>query len=465
MASACSFDPGPPARFEGERDIRGRDAGDAPDGGPRVAPDAQTADAGPRLPPVTPDGGFASPLDAGIITDAGAPPDGGAPADAGERPDAAYDAGMDGGVDAGPIADAGIDAGVELDAGIAVDAGGVAPAVDCGNAAIDDQEECDDGNQRDGDGCDAACQVEAGSTCFGRPSICAPQAAIAYVDAAEDCPGTGASDTPYCSIDVAVFSGRTHVFVRPGRYRGFQLPDRRLRLVAHRDATILDPVLVGPNGQLSMSGFVLEGGVSAVGPQSELELSYNELRNAPRVGVHAEGIAAATLEGNTVQSNDGGGIHLDQVAAVRVRNNLILKNGSDRSAVGGLRLDEAPDRAEVRLNTIIDNQSARHGGLSCTGRPASVDHSILFNNQSAERSPATSLCIVAYSIGDDPQLAGTTNITADPDLDRGHRPKRGSPCIDAGHPGLGTATDLVFDVELGPRVLGAAVDLGALERE
>src|SRR5262245_58206372 len=35
---------------------------------------------------------------------------------------------------------------------------------------------CDDGNTNDGDGCDAACQVEPCWTCAGDPSICSPTA-------------------------------------------------------------------------------------------------------------------------------------------------------------------------------------------------------------------------------------------------------------------------------------------------
>jgi cysteine-rich repeat protein len=42
----------------------------------------------------------------------------------------------------------------------------------CGDGAIQAGEACDDTNTRPGDGCDAACQVEAGWICRGVPSVC-----------------------------------------------------------------------------------------------------------------------------------------------------------------------------------------------------------------------------------------------------------------------------------------------------
>lgn len=43
----------------------------------------------------------------------------------------------------------------------------------CGNGAVEGAEECDDGNNRDGDGCSASCRVEAGWTCsVTGPSSC-----------------------------------------------------------------------------------------------------------------------------------------------------------------------------------------------------------------------------------------------------------------------------------------------------
>jgi len=48
----------------------------------------------------------------------------------------------------------------------------IADCHECGDGALQGPEGCDDGNLDPGDGCDANCQVEAGFTCAGEPSIC-----------------------------------------------------------------------------------------------------------------------------------------------------------------------------------------------------------------------------------------------------------------------------------------------------
>lgn len=45
----------------------------------------------------------------------------------------------------------------------------------CGGATLDPNEECDDGNDTNGDGCSAQCQVEQCFTCSGTPSACTPK--------------------------------------------------------------------------------------------------------------------------------------------------------------------------------------------------------------------------------------------------------------------------------------------------
>src|SRR4051812_46451607 len=42
----------------------------------------------------------------------------------------------------------------------------------CGNGVLDPGEMCDDNNKTPGDGCSAICQVPAGWTCSGSPSVC-----------------------------------------------------------------------------------------------------------------------------------------------------------------------------------------------------------------------------------------------------------------------------------------------------
>jgi cysteine-rich repeat protein len=44
----------------------------------------------------------------------------------------------------------------------------------CGNGVLDPGEQCDDGNNANGDGCDAFCHIETCYICSGQPSACAP---------------------------------------------------------------------------------------------------------------------------------------------------------------------------------------------------------------------------------------------------------------------------------------------------
>ena len=42
----------------------------------------------------------------------------------------------------------------------------------CGNGIINSPEQCDDGNNANGDGCSSGCLIESGYTCSGTPSVC-----------------------------------------------------------------------------------------------------------------------------------------------------------------------------------------------------------------------------------------------------------------------------------------------------
>lgn len=78
---------------------------------------------------------------------------------------------------------------------------------------------CFDGNAADGDGCSAACQIEACFTCAGMPSVCTPSANGAACDDGRDCTGGETCSAGVCSGGAALpscsdISGtwRLHVF-------------------------------------------------------------------------------------------------------------------------------------------------------------------------------------------------------------------------------------------------------------
>ncbi|MDA3862672.1 MAG: DUF4215 domain-containing protein [Deltaproteobacteria bacterium] len=63
----------------------------------------------------------------------------------------------------------------------------------CGNQVIDENEECDDGNQMENDGCSSDCQIEIGWVCEEEPSICEDSCGNGTIESGEDCDDNGES--------------------------------------------------------------------------------------------------------------------------------------------------------------------------------------------------------------------------------------------------------------------------------
>jgi len=70
----------------------------------------------------------------------------------------------------------------------------------CGDGAIDAEEECDDGNEADGDGCNAACRVELCARCTGAPSTCVREPDGMPCDDGLFCNGSDTCRNGRCSL-------------------------------------------------------------------------------------------------------------------------------------------------------------------------------------------------------------------------------------------------------------------------
>ena len=57
----------------------------------------------------------------------------------------------------------------------------------CGDGIITGDQECDDGNIRNGDGCSSECQIEEGWECSGEPSVCNPICGDGLIYGDEEC--------------------------------------------------------------------------------------------------------------------------------------------------------------------------------------------------------------------------------------------------------------------------------------
>lgn len=74
----------------------------------------------------------------------------------------------------------------------------------CGDGAIAGSEACDDGNAASGDGCSAACAIEAGYTCAGAPSACSTACGDGVKAGAEACDDGNATSGDGCSAACTV---------------------------------------------------------------------------------------------------------------------------------------------------------------------------------------------------------------------------------------------------------------------
>jgi len=77
----------------------------------------------------------------------------------------------------------------------------------CGDGDVGPNEACDDSNTADGDGCDASCEVEAGYTCDGNPSVCTTTCGDGVAAGTEECDDTNVANLDGCNAMCAVESG------------------------------------------------------------------------------------------------------------------------------------------------------------------------------------------------------------------------------------------------------------------
>jgi cysteine-rich repeat protein len=71
----------------------------------------------------------------------------------------------------------------------------------CGDSGVDPSEQCDDGNNNDGDGCSSTCNIEPGYLCTGVPSLCVSACGNAAVNAGETCDDGNKTPGDGCNSD------------------------------------------------------------------------------------------------------------------------------------------------------------------------------------------------------------------------------------------------------------------------
>ncbi len=422
-----------------------------------------------------------APADAGLIDDDGGGPvvdddggplveDGGAPdgdagaLDAGPCGGAPCDGGLDGGGDGGAPGDGG-------DIGVA-DAG--RPVV-CGDGRVDVDESCDDGSTMDGDGCSAACALEpdAGTTCFGAPTVCAETAAVTWL-----CRDADAG----CALAVPPVAAGDVFFVRAGTYQQQVNID-----VNNIDVVVVgEPgaVLVGATGtelfevhgaapRLRLQGLTL----AAVGAAIPLDIRQgatvvvDDCTIGPSGGVGvrqaADPDSSLTIRRSIVTGNLGGG--LDLVGTALIESTFIIDNGIATS-FGGVHVGGSAVR--LAFVTVAGNhadESLGVGGVFCDADDGVVDvvASILWGNQGAT-DDVHDLCTTreSYVAGADPLFVapalGDYHLAATTPL----RDRQEAADVDAELVGAGVdggAAGLGRDLDGDPRLLNAGYEPGADE--
>jgi hypothetical protein len=197
------------------------------------------------------------------------------------------------------------------------------------------------------------------------------------------------------------------------------------------------------------------------------------LRGVEIAGNGGVGIRTTTCtinaERSTIGGNGSGGISITAGTATFV-NNIIVRNGSQTSLVGGVKLDGVAALV-FDFNTIASNGTsgaAFAAGVQCSAASSvTLSNSILHGDAANQVSGADLNCAFAYNLSNE-SLGGTnvaTALAADAlfvnPTEGDYHTKAGSPAISAGQPGSTIAVD--FDGDARPSPAGSRADIGADE--
>jgi len=204
-------------------------------------------------------------------------------------------------------------------------------------------------------------------------------------------------------------------------------------------------------------------------------------------GLSLNWYSCPTLIGNTITGNSsqcyGGGLFSAYYSSARLTGNTITGNSATVCG-GGLFLERSDPT--VTNNTISDNSASSGGGVYLAySSPTMTNNTIVWNpgggldnNTVYPGTPVITNCILwgnggcdlynacaTYSDIGTGQLTGEGNISAHPmfvDAIAGdYHLQDASPCIDAGSNSAPALPDT--DKDGNPRIVGAAVDMGAYE--
>ncbi len=259
---------------------------------------------------------------------------------------------------------------------------------------------------------------------------------------------------------------------------------------------------------------VEDAGFAGISAENEttLEVSGSEITGSGEAGdddsagIYADGAARVVVTDSTIAGNESLGIHAEDTelyvqrtrieenqagglrivdSYIEVANNLIVKNGSADSEIGGVfaRIDDLPDGAPsgglFAFNTVADNSADDESGdlaygVNCGAHDVNASSNIVYF-ESEELQALSDGCDWDWTYSNiDPSNGvpdgifdgDSNNAGDDPELDIDFQLTNDSQCIQGGEPGLEEAdadVDLAVDFAGESRPEGDAPDCGAYE--
>jgi len=241
-----------------------------------------------------------------------------------------------------------------------------------------------------------------------------------------------------------------------------------------------------------LDGFTVQGGSPGgilCSNNSEPVILNCTVSNNAGYGIRYQGSSSPTIEGCTIEGNtqggvscsgalgtvthsrisgnsgaNGGGLSLDQCTTSVINNEI---TGNSATADGG-GIYSSGSTATITNNTVSGNSAGQRGGglAAVGGSTLTVTNTILWDDSAVQGAEiyedGTSACTVRYSDVEG-VWPGLGNISADPAFAGvgDYHLQDGSPCIDIGD--SGAAGMPTSDLDEDPRIMGAAVDMGADE--
>ena len=244
------------------------------------------------------------------------------------------------------------------------------------------------------------------------------------------------------------------------------------------------------------------GGVSIITPVGDVVISHSTIDSNQGVGaptskvsgggllfkghttsaIYNFGIEYSTISNNTAFSDGGVDIIAGDYTAVSLIDSTIAGNVATNARGGGAISMNPPNTLTVESSTIAANTAQTDGGIFVSNYVATFHDSIVAGNIST--SPVTggpgldvngsfTANFSLFGVVEDGAITGDNNLTGvDPKLGplanygggiATMLPLTGSPAIDAGDPGYDTSTLPAVDERGLTRVVGTAIDIGAVE--